>query len=84
MARKKSFIGTLLKLGTLAAATAVIYKKREEIRDLLTDVAERLFPEDAEAESTPDFVVEEHDIVIDATENSEKEDHAEEGAAEEA
>ena len=42
MAKKKSFFGTLLKLGGLAAATAAVYYKRNEIRAFLAEAAERM------------------------------------------
>ena len=57
MAKKKSFFGTLLKLGGLAAATAAVYYKRDEIKAFLADAAERIFPEnaviDAKADAAP-------------------------------
>ncbi len=83
MAKKKSFFGTLLKLGGLAAATAAVYYKRNEIKELLAGVAERVFPEETEAENVEDFIPEEPDIIIDATVKTESEDAAEEDTAEE-
>lgn len=63
---KKSFFGNLVKLGGIAAATALAYYKREEIKGLLNDVMDRCFPQAEEVEE--DYVVEEPDVVIDATE----------------
>lgn len=65
MAQKKSFFGTLLKLGGIAAATAAVYYKREEIRDFLTDLAETIAPERPAAEPKP--VEAEPEIIIDTT-----------------
>ncbi len=67
MAKKKSFFGTLLKLGGLAAATAAVYYKRNEIKAFLAEAAERIFPEDAEIEPVEETLEPESDIVIDAT-----------------
>ena len=71
MAKKKSFLGTLVKLGGLAAATAVVYSKRNEIKAFLADAAERMFPEDAETEP---------DVVIDATETAGETENTQEDA----
>lgn len=65
MAKKKSFFGTLVKLGGIAAATAIVYSKREEIRGFVEDVAKRYAPADPEQE--PDYVECEPEIIIDAT-----------------
>lgn len=67
---KKSFFGTLAKLGGLAAATAVVYYKREEIRKTVQDVLDRCFPDDETPEETEE---EEIEIVIDTTEQETKE-----------
>ena len=80
--KKKSFFGTLLKLGGLAAAGYAIYTKRDEIKSFVADAAERIFPEDAEIEPIEETLEPESDIVIDATEQTEKEE-TEESAAEE-
>ena len=72
MARKKSFFGTLLKLGGLAAATVAVYSKREEIKAFLSDAAERIFPENAEIEPVEETLQPEPDVVIDATEKAEE------------
>ena len=66
MAKKKSFFGTLLKLGGLAAATAAVYYKRDEIKAFLADAAERIFPENAEIDPIEETLEPEPDIVIDA------------------
>ncbi len=66
MAKKKSFFRTLLKLGGLAAATAAVYYKRDEIKAFLADAAERIFPENAEPEPVEEILETESDIVIDA------------------
>ena len=85
--KKKSFFGTLLKLGGLAAATAAVYYKRNEIKALLADAAERIFPEDAEIEPIEETIEPEPDIVIDAkavgNDSEEKPEETEETAAEE-
>lgn len=89
MAKKKSVLGTVLKLGGLAAATAAIYYKREEIKSFLLNTAEKLFPEEAEAEPVEDLMETEPEIVIDAAktvaeaaEEAEKTEEAEESAPE--
>lgn len=75
MAKQKSFFGTLVKLGTIAAATALVYSRREEIRGFLNDLAGRCVPEENEPEMDyPEF---EPEIIIDAT-AAEKEQKAEE------
>ena len=82
MAKNKSFLGTLVKLGGLAAATAVVYSRRKEIRGCLMDLAERYAAGKAEEET--DVPEEEPEIVIDlsdAAEESAKE-FAEESPAE--
>ncbi len=66
MAKKKSFFGTILKLGGLAAATAAIYHNRDKIKAVLADAAERIFPEDAEIDPIEETLEPESDIVIDA------------------
>lgn len=66
---KKSFLGTLVKLGGIAAATALVYSRREEIRKTLEDVKERFFTEPVEPED--DFAEEaEPEIIIDTTEKA--------------
>ena len=42
MAKKKSVLGQLLKLGGIAAAAAAVYYKRDEIKAFLADAAERI------------------------------------------
>ena len=79
--KRKSFFGTLLKLGGLAAATYAVYTKREEIKSFVAEAAERIFPEDAEVEPIEETLEPEADVVIDATEQTEEE--TEESAAEE-
>lgn len=83
MAKKKSFFGTLLKLGGLAAATVAVYSKREEIKSFLTDAAERIFPEEPEIEPVEETLQPEPDVVIDATEQAKEIVETEKGAAEE-
>ena len=65
MAKNKGLIGTLLAVGTAAAAAAAVYYKREEIRDLLDDIADRFRSEDADGEERPEE--EECGLVIDIT-----------------
>ena len=79
MAKKKSFFRTVLKLGGLAAATAAVYYKRNEIKSFLANAAERIFPEDAEIEPVEETLEPESDIVIDAT-AAEAAEETEEGA----
>ena len=67
MAKKKSFFGTLLKLGGLAAAGYAIYTKRDEIKSFVTDAAGRIFPEEAEEPVVEDILDVEPDVVIDTT-----------------
>ena len=66
MAKKKSFFRTLVKLGGLAAATAAVYYKRDEIKAFLADAAERIFPDNAEPEPVEETLEAEPDIVINA------------------
>lgn len=80
MAKKKSFFGTLVKIGGLAAATALIYSKRNEIKAFVTDAAERFFPEDAETEPVEEMIETEPDVVIDATDQAEETEETEEEA----
>ena len=86
MAKKKSALGTLLKLGGIAAATAAVYYKRNEIRAFLSDALERVFPEDADTEPVEDFIPVEPEIIIDGTANAvaQKEKKTEEDTPEEA
>ena len=67
---KKSFLGSLVKLGGIAAATAVVYYKREEIRKAAQNVLDRCFPNETEPEEPCE---EEIEIVIDSTERETKE-----------
>ena len=78
MAKKKSLFGTLLKLGGLAAATAAVYYKRDEIKAFLADAAERIFPENAEIDPIEETLEPEPDIVIDAKADTAPSDDAEE------
>lgn len=80
--KKKSFFGTLLKLGGLAAAGAVIYQKRGEIKEFLTDAAERMFPEEADTLAEDAIFEAEPDVVIDATAKAEPEEITKEDAPE--
>lgn len=65
--KKKSFFGTLLKLGGLAAAGYAIYTKRDEIKSFVADAADRIFPEDANVQTEEDIFEAEPDVVIDTT-----------------
>ena len=65
--KKKSFFGTLLKLGGLAAAGYAIYTKRDEIKSFVADAADRIFPEDADVQTEEDIFEAEPDVVIDTT-----------------
>lgn len=66
MARKKSFLGTVVKLGGIAAACTVAYKNRDQIKSFLNEAADRIFAENKE-DIEPDVYVEESDVVIDGT-----------------
>ena len=81
--KKKSFFGTLLKLGGLAAATAAVYYKRDEIKAFLADAAEKFFPEDAETEPVEEMIETEPAIIIDATAKADQAEETEETPAEE-
>lgn len=81
MARKKSFLGTVLKLGGLAAAGVAIYYKRNEIKAFVADAAERLFPEEQETLDPEEILDIEPDVVIDSTAKA-AEEQAEEDAPE--
>ena len=81
MAKKKSFFGTLLRLGGLAAATAAVYYRRDEIKAFLADAAGRLFPEEPETEPVEEMIETEPDIIIDATAKAEETEKTEETAA---
>lgn len=85
MANKKSVLGTLAALGGLAAATAVAYYKRNEIRGLLNDLSNRYFPSEQEAEVDVEVFTEteeENDIVIDTTAQTEEGEDIVEGTTE--
>ena len=65
MAKKKSFLGTLIKLGGLAAAGYAVYTKREEIKSFVAEAAERMFPETAETQVPEDILDVEPEVIID-------------------
>ena len=65
MAKKKSFLGTLIKLGGLAAAGYAVYTRREEIKSFVLDAAERIFPETAETQVPEDILDVEPEVIID-------------------
>ena len=65
MAKKKSFLGTLIKLGGLAAAGYAVYTRREEIKSFVLDAAERIFPETGANQATEDILDIEPEVVID-------------------
>lgn len=72
MARKKSFIGTVLVLGGIAAAGAAIYNKKDEIKAFFKDMKVSFPPADEadweqEPEQESEQKPEETDIVIDQT-----------------
>lgn len=90
MAKKKSAIGTILRLGGLAAAAAAVYYKREEIKSFLVNTLEKVLPDDAETEPVEELLETEPEIVIDTVkaavdpaEEAEKTEEAEESAPEE-
>ena len=69
MSKKSSILGTVLALSGVAAATAAVYYKREEIRAFLEKTAERYFPAscDEDVAEAEDIAEDECDIVIDTT-----------------
>ena len=81
MAKSKSILSAIAAIGTAAAAAAVIYSHREQLRELAEDVRERfapIIPEDNADEDCDDIEV---DIVIDLTEDAS--DASEENGADE-
>ena len=80
--KKKSFFGTLLKLGGLAAAGYAIYTKRDEIKSFVADAADRIFPEDADVQTEEDIFEAEPDVVIDTTAKTAETAETEEAAPE--
>ena len=68
MGKNKSLIGTVLKLGGVAAAAAAVYYKREEIKSFLDDLAERCAPAAAVVEE--EVPAAEPEIIIDVTEKA--------------
>ena len=83
MAKKKSFFGTLLKLGGLAAAGVAIYSKREEIKSFVTDTVARYLPDDDVSEpDVQEILNAEPDVVIDTTAKAAEAVQAEEDAPE--
>ena len=82
MAKRKSILGTMLKLGGLAAAGAVIYYKRNEIKAFVADKVEQLFPEEPETVDPEEILDIEPDVVIDGTVKAETEEETEEDAPE--
>ena len=83
MAKKKSFFGTLLKLGGLAAAGGAIYSKREEIKSFVTDTVARYLPNDEVSEpDVQEILNAEPDVVIDTTAKAAEAVQAEEDAPE--
>ncbi|MBE6998524.1 MAG: hypothetical protein E7427_10215 [Ruminococcaceae bacterium] len=83
MAKKKSFFGTLLKLGGLAAAGVAIYSKREEIKSFVTDTVARYLPDDEVSEpDVQEILNAEPDVVIDTTAKAAEAVQAEEDAPE--
>jgi len=78
MARRTNFLEKLAVFGGAAAATALVYWKREEIRGFLEKTAEQLFSENAASEMpSEEEIPEEKDIVIDATALTGREETAE-------
>lgn len=67
MAKKSGFFGTLATLGAIAGATAAVYYKRGEIKDILDQVMDRFIKSDDTVEAEFQDVTEERDIVIDTT-----------------
>ena len=74
MAKKNGFFGTLLTLSAVAAATAAVYYKRDEIRELLEEAKERFFPEEELMNEEDIGEAGVGDIVIDITVEHEPEE----------
>ncbi len=84
MAKRKSFFGTLLKLGGLAAAGYAIYTKRDELKSFVTEAAQRVFPEEPETLDPEEILDAEPDVIIDSTAKAAVEEVSHEEAAPEA
>lgn len=82
MAKTKSILTTLAAVGTVAAAAAVIYTKREKIRELIDDAAARFAAPETEEEAQQCEADVEVDLVIELDEP--QGDLPEENEAEEA
>ena len=68
MAKTKSILTTLAAVGTVAAAAAVIYTKREKIRELIDDAAARFAAPETEEDLEQCEADVEVDLVIEADE----------------
>ena len=83
MAKRNGTFGVLAAIGAVAvaaAATAAVYYKREEIRDVLDDFADRFRAEDADEDELPDE--EEISLVIDITAEKDPSEEEEESGEE--
>ncbi len=67
MAKKKSVLGTLVKLGLAAGAAAAVYAKREEIRAFAEEVIAAVKAPDVPAEEEENDCCAEPEMVIDQT-----------------
>ena len=83
MAKKNGTFGVLAAIGAVAvaaAATAAVYYKREEIRGVLDDIADRFRVEGADEEELPEE--EEISLVIDITAEKDPSEEEEESGEE--
>lgn len=78
MAKTKSILTTLAAVGTVAAAAAVIYTKREKIRDLIDDAAARFAAPETDEEAAQCEADVEVDLVIEVDSDPQEENEAEE------
>ena len=67
MAKKKSLLGTLVKLGIAAGAAAAVYMKREEIRAFAEDVAAAVKAPELPEEPCGNDCCAEPEMIIDQT-----------------
>lgn len=78
MAKTKSILTTLAAVGTVAAAAAVIYTKREKIRELIDDAAARFAAPETDEEAAQSEADVEVDLVIEVDSDPQEENEAEE------
>ncbi len=67
MAKKKSVLGTLVKLGIAAGAAAAVYMKREELRAFAEEVIAAVKSPEVPVEEAENDCCAEPEMVIDQT-----------------